>query len=170
MTDEQKELFEKDPLIKLLMEKCNGWCLTGGVIIDILEGRKPKDYDFRTLYDTELEKLNFKFLFETKTAITYLIEEKYTIQVLKTLAMDFDFKISTTELKCNYKKELFWSVDKISFDNKILIPQPNSFEHKKNALNSLKRIPHWRAKGYSIPDETYMSLLNVLAKNNNTNS
>ena len=39
MTQEQKELFEKDPLLKLMFENnLHNLKLVGGAVIDILEG------------------------------------------------------------------------------------------------------------------------------------
>ena len=62
------------------------------------------------------------------------------------------------------------TIDKISFENKVLIPCEKVWTEKKNALNSLRRIVHWKNKGYKINDITYLSLLSVVGKGNNYNS
>lgn len=167
MTNEEK--LQKDPLITLLVENKINSTLTGGCIIDILEDRKPKDYDFRYISDMDLQKVGATYMYETKTAKTFKTK-KFVIQVLKTLKEDFDFKISTVELKISFNYPVAITIDDVSFNNKMLIPQEKSFIEKKNALNSLRRIPHWRRKGYNIADETYMSLLNVVGKSSSNNS
>jgi len=55
-------------------------------------------------------------------------------------------------------------------ENKMLIPCEKAWIERKNALNSLRRIPHWKSKGYSINDITYLSLLGVVSRNSNINS
>lgn len=67
-------------------------------------------------------------------------------------------------------KKLTLILDETSFEKKILIPTEKAWIEKKNALNSLRRIPHWRNKGYTINDTTYLSLLGVIGKSNNINS
>lgn len=170
MTKEQEELFKADPFIKMVMEireEVSSICLTGGAVIDILEGRKPKDYDcVGTLYEN---KLGLEYSHETKSAKTFK-KGDLIIQLLKTDKTDFDFKISQARLVINYKKELTLEIDENSFKNKMLIPCEKAWVEKKNALNSLRRIPHWRNKGYKINDTTYLSLLGIVGKGNNYNS
>lgn len=170
MTQEQEGVFKADPLIKLILENnLNNLKLVGGAVIDILEGRKVKDYDFLAMTDTEVLKLGFKYSHDTKTATTY-IKGDLIVQRLKTNINDFDFKISQATLTWNYKKELQLTICETSFENKALIPCDAAWTEKKNALNSLRRITHWREKGYKISDITYLSLLSVVGKNNNINS
>lgn len=170
MTKEQEELFRADPFVKMIMEITEGIhsiTLTGGAVIDILEGRKPKDYDcVGSLYEN---KLRLEYSHETKSAKTFK-KGDLIIQLLKTDKTDFDFKISQARLTINYKKELTLEIDEDSFKSKILIPCEKAWVEKKNALNSLRRIPHWKAKGYTINDTTYLSLLGVVGKGNNYNS
>lgn len=170
MTKEQEKLFRADPFIKMVTEITEGIssiALTGGAVIDILERRKPKDYDcVGTLYES---KLGLEYSHETKSAKTFK-KGDLTIQLLKTDKADFDFKISQARLVINYKKELTLEIDENSFNNKILIPCEKAWTERKNALNSLRRIPHWKNKGYTINDTTYLSLLGVVGKGNNYNS
>ena len=70
----------------------------------------------------------------------------------------------------NYQKRFSLVLDETSFNNKTLIPTQKAWTEKKNALNSLRRIPHWKNKGYEINDVTYLSLLSVVGKGNNYNS
>jgi hypothetical protein len=170
MTPEQEELFRKDPIISLALEQnVININLVGGAVIDILEGRKVKDYDFFNLTSVGAEKLGFKYSHDSKTATTY-IKDNFTIQVLKVDINDFDFKISMAKLSWNYQKKLSLDLDETSFNNKTLIPPQKAWTEKKNALNSLRRIPHWQNKGYEINDVTYLSLLSVVGKGNNYNS
>lgn len=170
MTQEQENLFKEDPVISLCLEQnINSVKLIGGAVIDILEKREVKDYDFFHLGDNDIIKLGFKYSHDSKTAKTY-IKNNLTIQVLKTSIDDFDFKISQATLTWNYQKSLILTIDQNSFDNKLLIPCEKAWTEKKNALNSLRRIIHYKNKGYSINDVTYLSLLSVVGKNNNYNS
>lgn len=170
MITEQEKLFRVDPIISLVLAlDVSNIKLVGGAVVDILEGRKPKDYDFFSLTLTEATKLGFKYSHDSKTATTYL-KDDLVIQVLKTGIEDFDFKISQSQLSFNYQKNLSLNIDEISFGNKVLIPANKSWLEKKNALNSLRRIVHWKNKGYTINDVTYLSLLSVVGKNNNYNS
>jgi len=170
MTTEQEELFKADPLIKLILESnLNNLKLVGGAVIDILENRKVKDYDFLAMTELEVLKLGFKYSHDTKTATTYT-KDDLIIQRLKTSLTDFDFKISQATLSWNYKKEMQLTICETSFENKVLIPTDIAWTQKKNALNSLCRIPHWRKKEYKINDTTYLSLLAVVGKSNNVNS
>lgn len=166
MTQEQEELFRRDPLIKLLLEtEAVGTIeIVGGAVVDILEGRKVKDYDFKLVNGYIAERLKLEYLHETKTAKTFK-KGDIVVQFLKTNPENFDFKISQATLIINVNKKMSLNVDKISFNNKILIPCDLAWENRKNAVNSLKRITHWKKKGYSIADETYQSLLNVISKN-----
>lgn len=172
MTQEQEKLFREDPLIKLLLESSSpsSIILIGGAVIDILEGRKPKDYDFQLNYFPDVDKFGLEYQYETKTAKTFKKGE-FTLQQLKTSPSDFDFKISQATLMIKaHKNELTLTLDKNSFDNKTLIPTDICWGVKKNALNSLRRIIHWKNKGYTINDITYLSLLGVVSKNSNYNS
>ncbi len=170
MTPEQEELFRKDPFIKMVAEVTevkSSIILIGGAIIDILEGRKPKDYDcVGVLYENNL---GLEYSHETKSAKTFK-KGDLVVQLLKTEINDFDFKISQARLTINHRKDLTLEIDKNSFEKKVLIPCEKAWIEKKNALNSLRRIPHWKNKGYAINDVTYLSLLSVVGKGNNYNS
>jgi len=171
MTEEQEKLFRADPLIKILLETegLNSVKLVGGAVSDILEGRVPKDYDFEFNYFPDVDKLGLEYQYETKTAKTFK-KEDLIIQQLKTTIAEFDFKISQSVLSIPNSKKIGLTLDKNSFDNKVLIPTDICWIEKKKALNALRRVVHWRNKGYTISDMTYLSLLSVVAKNNNYNS
>jgi len=178
MTEEQKELFKKDPLIKLILEQkepLGHITLVGGAVIDILEGRIPKDYDLTNIDGRAKKYLNLEYSHDTKTATTYktyIFDKRVqlNIQVLKTSIDNFDFSISAAILTINHNKEMSLAIDENAFKLKTLIPQSASWEDRNYALNSLKRIPHWKKKGYTIKDETYLSLLNVIGKKDSKHS
>ena len=168
------DIFTKDPVINYLTEKGASFKLVGGAVIDIYEGRDPKDYDFISLCVDD----NMRFIDTSDTADTYLLKiagKDYTIQILKTKQKDFDFTISTccAESFVFEHKSGRYRVDKKfylvrtdltedrTYKTKILTPC--SYE-PRNALSSLLRIPHWRNKGYTITDNTYRSLLFAATK------
>jgi|SRR5690606_7814550 len=173
------EKLESHPVIKQFMEiiaKANEnkkysyieAHLIGGAVVDILDDRDPKDYDFET---TDLSFSNFindnkdfVFMYETKTAKTYNFNG-IIIQLLKVPTTQFEFKISQSKFiiqngKIGYKKELEANtihIDRVSFDQQQLIP--TSFDDLRVVRDCLMRIPHWHRKGYHIRDETYLSLV-----------
>lgn len=169
-----KDLILEDPTIKELLDyfkENKMYCvldLVGGAVVDLLEGRKPKDYDIiggGDKFKSVLEELGYAWKYETKTSSTY-VKGEVTIQILKTKLADFDFKISQSTFSLIGKNDL--TVDKVSFEKKVLIP--TCFEDKTKAINALKRKIHWEKKGYSMPDETYLSLCNVFYKGQSYNS
>jgi len=169
MNEEKQKEFKKELLEKIqsdsviimfsdiLKTKYYYPKLVGGAIVDILEGKKPKDYDFIGLNKKDILNNGFEFKFATKTAETYQ-KDDIIVQILTTSIESFDYKISQTAYAF-HSKEL--EIDCHSFINKDLAPV--CFEPKQ-ALNSLRRLPHWKNKGYSINDNTYHSLLNSACK------
>lgn len=149
-------------------EKVNNMQLVGGAIIDLLEGRVPKDYDIISQYEKDkirkgLKELGFIFMFETSTAQTFK-RNSIKIQLLKTDLVGFDFTISKAQYNPKTDKLI---IDQECFEKKMLIP--SSFDNRKAVLNSLSRIPHWIKKGYTIKNATYFSLLNCLNDKEVTN-
>jgi len=173
MTTEQEELFKADPFVKAVLEldENSSIQLIGGAVIDILEKRKPKDYDLiGYVSSTLLKDLGLVYQYETKTAKTYR-KEKLIVQILKTEKADFDFKISEATLTIHPEsKGVTLSIDEQSFKNKMLIPCDKCWSERRNAMNTLHRIVHWAGKGYKINGVTYLSLLGVVGKSTNINS
>ena len=144
--------------------------LVGGAVVDLLENKKPKDYDFLITNETSLNidilKLigkGYKYVNDSKTAIT-LCKDSIVVQFVKIKPEFFDYTISQTSYNIKSKK---MTIDRVSFDNKLLIPV--SYE-KRNAISALQRYPHWQKKGYTLPDITYNSLLNVFTNTKNKES
>ena len=153
-----KEKIKANDIIRMISESLpNKNCyLVGGAIIDILEGRKPKDYDITNFYSfNRLKEKGFIFICETKTAYTYTFNG-FMIQFLKTTVENFEYKISQSKYKMDGTSLI---IDKLSFENKTLIP--TTFTNTKIAKECLFRIPHWQNKGYNIHPMTYLSLLNI---------
>ena len=155
-------LDEKEPKFTYYLPKPR--LLVGGAIIDILEDRKPKDYDIlnQSASMQTLIKEGFRFVRKTNTATTYKFNtEKSKDNVLQVLhaidSSEFDFTISQTSL--SLVKNPVLTIDETAFNEKILIPV--GFD-KDLAINSLKRIPHWKNKGYQLDDISYLSLLGCI--------
>lgn len=133
--------------------------LVGGAVVDIVQGRTPKDYDIIDAGQKFRSKLidnGFKYKWETKTAVT-LIKDKIVVQLLKTKIEDFDFTVSQSYMYLNTGN---CSLKKFEIKNKLLIP--TNYEDKSKILNTLSRIPHWMKKGFRMEEVTYYSLLNGL--------
>lgn len=133
--------------------------LTGGAVIDIIDGRCPKDYDFLGFYETALEKLlDLGFVFVMETAYAYTYDFKgFKIQFLKKDISEFEFKISQAKYNI-HTGEL--TLDRVSYENKLLIPA--NFTDPNTLVNAMLRIPHWEAKGYKMNIMTYKSVVGVL--------
>lgn len=149
--EEIKNKISKHRGIETLNELFKTWdinpILTGGSIIDILDDRTPKDYDFISTLDMKdiINSLpeKVKFIRLTKTALTV----KYrgiVIQFLRKQVGDFPFlnEASTYNLKTN---EL--NIYERAYNEKILIPNPDV----RTARSIFrKRVKHWKKKGYTI--------------------
>jgi len=136
----------------------NNLTFAGGAVLDIIEGREPKDFDF-VEYSSVFEELlvtnKYNFIRETRSAITYQ-KDSTIIQLLKRGIHEFEYKISQASYDIVIER---LSIHIPSYDNKILIP--TSFS-KEIALDCLYRLPHWNKKGYQIDDITYKSLIDTL--------
>lgn len=146
------EKIKRNPYIPSSFE------LVGGAVVDIMEHRKPKDFDFIGVSETIVKrftKAGFRKICETKSAETYF-NGVFTIQFLKKNLQGFDFTISQSRFNFKSQKLTF---DKFAFENKQLVPP--QFLDKSLLINSLRRIPHWKNKGYSINDKTYLSMLDA---------
>lgn len=132
--------------------------LVGGAVIDVLNDKTPKDYDFIINANKDyLVEAGWKFLHSTSTADTYNFDG-VICQVLKKPIEDFEFTISQSRISIKGNKISDIYLDLVSFNNKILIP---CGWERKHAKDCLLRIPHYRKKGYTISDETYLSLVRI---------
>lgn len=135
--------------------------LVGGAVVDIIDGREPKDYDIivygnQKSYISALEKCGYRLLMDSSTAITYFFGD-IVVQLLKTNLNRFDFTVSQSTFNL---ESLEAEIQEHEIKNKLLIPV--NLDDKKCILSSLSRIPHWRKKGYDIKEQTYYTLLNKL--------
>lgn len=170
-----KHLFSQDPLVGDLLRNKIVFSLTGGAVVDIMESRIPKDYDFVALNIANMieKELPLEFKYKTSYSTTYTYKG-HTIQVINSCQPDFDYTISQITLSNLSYNEDSNSYDKLdflrlqadplsitSYRSKTLIPVGFS---AKQAANALYRLPHWIRKGYEIRNETYLSLLSSLTK------
>lgn len=157
--------------IKDLMEK-NKWCntvrLTGGAVVDILEGRVPRDYDLflnsSHMSDKEiLKKVEFiphlKLTSLSTTAISFTYKG-LLVQILRKQPEKYFFTIEQSNY--DIKNSRIESFCYMSYRQKRLIP--NELIFNEGAVNKKAykfRIKRWAEKGYSIDKLTkrsYMSL------------
>ena len=136
--------------------------LTGGALVDILDGRTPKDYDITGVVNDRdmiqrFKDAGFVFVSDTRTALTYN-RNGMIVQFLKGSFMDFDYTISQT--RYSFAQDTL-IIDDTSWENKILVPTSYSPKISKSCL---MRVPHWKNKGYELPEVTYYSLVNSVSK------
>lgn len=159
--------FIADPIVSELINRRARFTLVGGAVVDIMEGRKPKDYDFTELNPYVVEDMDF--VCDSRWSGTFKFKGEI-IQLLKTSTNDFEFRISQSKLhlpmiygnSTDPISNLKLTYDKISFENKVLIPIGYG---KDTVMRCLYRIPHWRKKGYTLQDVTYYSLLEQIGSN-----
>ncbi len=145
--------------------------LIGGAIVDLIENREPKDYDIMGVSDSQVKhllKAGYEFQYDSRTSKTFK-KGKVVVQLIKATLEQFDFKISQSRYNLSSRKaSTRLIIDEISLNNKILIPV--RWDDKINAINALKRIPHWKKKGYDIHEKTYLSLLGVVTNSRDIKS
>lgn len=164
MKEELSEKIKSHPKVKVIKDITTfSSVLTGGAVLDLIEGKEPKDFDLLYGDRAKFITAGFTFAGETKTATT-LIKDDIIVQLLKTNPENFDYTISQS--KYDFRTEKLTEFDELSFESKVLIPTRVAFENKENALNSLQRLPHWQRKGFRLPDTTYQSLLGVISREN----
>lgn len=161
----------KDAFVRHLIDnKHVGTVICGGAVVDILDGRKPKDYDL--LYAPSELRDELKVMYTSSTADTYR-HDMGIVQILRTNPENFDFTLSKSKITIKmlpekidgntvYMVKAELSMDVESYESRILIPV--SYTVTKQVFSSLYRIPHWRKKGFYVPDTTYLSLLSHMAK------
>jgi hypothetical protein len=134
--------------------------LVGGAVIDIIENRKPKDFD--CLHGANVfNKLHY---ISNSNYSKTLIYKGLKIQFLKQeYTNNFDFTVAqnTVTIRKNAVEVVYQDLDSLLYKKLV----PVSYEDQKMVLQSLSRIPHWQKKGYTIDELTYSSLLNTLRKN-----
>ena len=164
--EKYEERVKKDKLLSYLINNKHSFILTGGSVIDIADGRKPKDYDFLDIssyFLEECELLNY-----TSTSTTYKFQDNI-IQLLNTEPETFGFSISRNQITVSPERyrgnmleiDIPRLLKEVEFTSRILRPNFN------NPINALMRIPHWQKKGYRVIDESYLSLLNCAFNINN---
>ena len=167
---EAEGILKDHPVVKelretiLTMSKGSHAYLVGGAVVDILEGRKPKDYDFNVSFCEEgWVKINnnpdFRFLYNSATATTYLFKGKHIVQILEKQSDHFPFFIE--KIKYDVVKETIYTLNsftEVSFNSKRLIPYRAIFREGSITHKAYKqRVKRWKQKGYRIPNITYKS-------------
>lgn len=170
---EKEEIILRDPVVAFITSKwkeakhCNSLFLTGGAVIDLLEGRKPKDYDFCLTSASDFNKiikggveLGLNFNYTSATAVSFTWEGN-DIQVLRKNPSEFPFTIEMS--KFSIRESKFESFDNVSFSSKILIPNDallfNNTEVTRT--NFLNRVSKWESKGYKIHPVTKRSYIKL---------
>lgn len=168
---EKEEIILKDPVVAFITSKwkeakhCNSLFLTGGAVIDLLEGRKPKDYDFYLTSVLDFNRiikggveLGLNFNYTSATAVSFTWEGN-DIQVLRKDPSEFPFTIEMS--KFSIRESIFEFFDNVSFSSKILIPNDGLLFNNTDVTrtNFLNRISKWESKGYKIHPITKKSYL-----------
>lgn len=158
----------------------NKWCdsvmLVGGAVIDILDGREPKDYDLcishSNIFEYGYKELTrrlantdeFRLVYTSMTAYTFQFKGNI-VQVLKTNPSDFIFEIEKSRF--GLKSGTFSFFDIMGYESKLLIPNDeNDVIREKYLRNFKSRVKRWSEKGYKLHPVTYKSIKPFLKKDN----
>ena len=177
-----ESLIKSNQVVKDLMEfvEKEQWCdsvmLVGGAVIDILDGREPKDYDicigsgniFEYGYKELIRRLantdDFKLTYTSMTAYTFQFKGNI-VQVLKTTPSDFIFEIEKSRF--GLRSGTFSFFDIIGYESKLLIPNDEQDVIRTKSLRNIKsRVKRWSEKGYKLHPVTYKSIKPFLKREN----
>lgn len=153
--------FFENEVIKTLKELTAGTSLklTGGAVIDILNGKTPKDFDLVAAYPSNnLEILcsnGAKFLYSSKTAET-VSYKGLLIQLLKTNTIEFDYTINASLIHLKHNTVDYF--DTVSYLSRTLIPTEYAFNTPSKSRECIKRLPKMESKGFSLPKISERSL------------
>lgn len=147
--------------------------LVGGAIVDIIDGREPKDYDL-IVEESEIkiiEKLtfnpNFKFLYNSPSSTTFLFKGEHEVQFIKSKPEDFYFLNERNSFNLRAKKfeTLFISL----FETKMLAVNSEAMMNQRFTASQFGiRVRHWERKGYRISDTSYDSAIRKADRKPNT--
>lgn len=160
---ENRKFFENEN-IKVLAEltKEVDLLLTGGAVLDILNGVEPKDYDFfpSSFFNTDyllnaLYERGAELQYTSKTAYTFNYK-RLTVQVLKTHVDEFDYTINASQINLHNKH--IAKFDMVSYMSGILIPTEHSFQKGYKSVECIKRLPKMQERGFSLPIITERTL------------
>lgn len=169
-----EDKIKAHPVVKELMgvAKDLGYAssasLTGGAVVDILDGREPKDYDISWyacggIHDKlELHK-DFKLLYESMTATTYLFKGKHKIQILKNGTETFPFLNDLILFRLDgridsSKNKHLRSILK----NRIIMVNDYRVVDLGISRKLFKaRVKKWESKGYKMHPITYKSYIKM---------
>lgn len=172
--DERVEKLKNDPVVKYIMEvwkgkgRCDSLWLTGGAVIDILEGREPKDYDFlcgSPMHSENLKRalsLGLIYGYSSTKAVTFFTKDGKMVQVLRTHKEDFPFTIEQSSFSI---RNGTLTICEASFKSKKLIPNHDLAMSGKLSLERFKcRKNKWESKGYSMHPITNTSYTNYIKR------
>lgn len=165
--EKYQKILKENAFLDNLKNEFSGSCypsLTGGAINDILSDVVPKDYDFVHTVSLENEiykNPNFKFLYISRTAITFEYKTKI-IQLLYKNPKDYPYTIEQAEF--DIRRGNLKNFDITPYESKTLIPNQECFKKIPLAKNAVRRLLKWYAKGFEIPQITYQSMLKVAFK------
>lgn len=147
--------------------------LVGGAVVDIIDGRTPKDYDI-IVDDSEINILNklslkpdFEFLYNSPSSTTFLFKKKYEVQFIKSKSEDFYFLNERNSFILKDKRfgALFTSL----IETKMLAVNSEAMLNQRFTASQFGiRVRHWERKGYKISDVSYDSAIRKADREPNT--
>ncbi|HLS54066.1 MAG TPA: hypothetical protein VK031_08845 [Tissierellaceae bacterium] len=142
--------------------------LTGGAVVDILDGREPKDYDIswiacQNIHETLGKHKYFKLIYSSRTSTTYLFKEKYKVQILKTHERDFPFMNDRILFNLRGELEIRDNPYLLSIlKERIIVVNDEMFERGGISRKLFKaRVKKWESKGYKMHPITYKSYIRM---------
>lgn len=172
--EKYEDKIKAHPVVKELMEvaKVLGYAssarLTGGAVVDILDGREPKDYDISWkacdgIHAKLGEHKDFKLLYESMTATTYLFKGRHKIQILKNGPETFPFLNDRILFKLDGRMEVKNNKHLRSIlENRVIMVNDYRMVDLGIPRKLFKaRVKKWESKGYKMHPITYKSYIKM---------
>lgn len=167
-----EDIVKSHPVVKELMEICKkhphakSIYLTGGAVVDIIDGREPKDYDIiYTCCHGIIQKVSkndkFRLLYTSRTSITFLFKGKHKVQLLRNKMDEFPFENDKILFRMDGIITGGTIFAKDILDNRLIVVNDDRMNCGISRKLFKARVKKWESKGYNIHPISYKSYLRM---------
>lgn len=167
-----EDIVKNHPVVKELMEICEKEkeskrvFLTGGAVVDIIDGREPKDYDIlyhccNTIIERVSKNDKFRLLYTSRTSITFLFKGKYKVQLLRSKQDEFPFENDKILFRMDGIITGGTMFAKDILDHRLIIVNDDRMNYGISRKLFKARVKKWESKGYKMHPITYKSYIRM---------
>lgn len=167
-----EDIVKSHPVVKELMEICKKHShtksifLTGGAVVDIIDGREPKDYDItytccHAIVERVSDNKNFRLLYTSRTSITFLFKGKHKVQLLRRKMDEFPFENDKILFRMDGIITGGTMFAKDILDNRLIVVNDDRMNYGISRKLFKARVKKWESKGYNIHPISYKSYLRM---------